>query len=82
MTSLSTQYQYYKVLFLIIEVLWATNALLLRSFCLTSPSLHPPTPTLISMDATMNSFHIPYSRWPPSAITTNENHYNFHVNGI
>jgi hypothetical protein len=54
----------------------------LRSFCLTSPSLHPPTPTLISMDATMTSFHIPYSRWPPSAITTNENHYNFHVNGI
>jgi hypothetical protein len=43
--------------------------------------LHPPTSTLISMDVTMTSFHTPYSCWPPSRVATNENHYNFHVNG-
>ncbi len=80
MTSLSTQYQSYKVFFLIIKVLWATKALLLPRFCLAS-SLQPPAPTLVSMDATMTSFHTPHSCWPPSGVTTNENHYNFHVNG-
>jgi hypothetical protein len=34
-------------------------------------------PALISMDATMISFHIPYSCWPPSDVNTNENHYIF-----
>jgi hypothetical protein len=81
MTTISTQYQSYKVLFLIIKVLWATKELLLPNFCLASPSLHPPTPTLISMDAIVTSFHTPYSYWPSSGVTTNENHYNFHVNG-
>jgi hypothetical protein len=75
MTTLSTQYQSYKVFFLIIEVLWVTKALLLPSFHLVSPSLHPPAPALISMAATMTSFHIPYSYWLPSGATTNENHY-------
>jgi hypothetical protein len=81
MTTLSTQYQSYKVLFLIIKVFWAKKALLLPSFRLTSLSLHPLALTLISMDATTTSFHTPYSYWPPSGVTTNENHYNFHVNG-
>jgi hypothetical protein len=81
MTTLSTQYQSYKVLFLIIEVHWATKALLLPSFHLTFPSLHPPMPTLVSMDAIVTSFHTPHSYWPPSGVTSNENHYNFHVNG-
>jgi len=81
MKTLSTQYQFYKVLFLIIEVLWATKALLLPIFRLVSPSLHPPTFALISMDVTVTSFHSPYSCWPPSGVTSNENHYNFHVNG-
>ncbi len=77
MTTLSTQYQSYKVFFLIIKVFWAKKALLLPSFRLTSPSLHPLGPTLISMDATSTSFHTPYSYWPPSGVTTNENHYIF-----
>jgi hypothetical protein len=81
MTTLSTQYQSYKLLYLIIEVLWATKALLLPSFCLVSPSLHPPTLALVSMDAIMTSFHIPYPYWPPSGVIINENHYNFYVNG-
>jgi hypothetical protein len=81
MTTLSTQYQAYKVVFLIIKVFWATKALLLPSFCLASLSLHPSAPTLILMDATMTSFHTPYSNWSPNGVTTNENHYNFHVNG-
>jgi hypothetical protein len=33
----------------------------LPSFRLTSPSLHPPTHALISMDAIVTSFHTPYS---------------------
>jgi hypothetical protein len=57
------------------------QGILLPSFHLASPSLHPPTLALISMDAIVTSFHIPYSYWPPSGVTTNENHYNFHVNG-
>jgi hypothetical protein len=57
MTTLSTQYQSYKVLFLIIEVLWATKALLLLSFHLVFPFLHPPTPALVSMDSIVTSFH-------------------------
>jgi hypothetical protein len=81
MKTLSTQYQSYKVIFLIIKVLWAMKALLLPSFYLASPSLPPPMPTFISMDAIMTSFHTPYSFWAPSGVTTNENHYNFHVNG-
>jgi hypothetical protein len=81
MTKLSTQYQFYKVLFLIIKVLWATETLLLPSFHLASPSIHPPASALVSMDATVTSFHIPYSCWPPSGVTINENHHNFHVNG-
>jgi hypothetical protein len=82
MTTLSTQYQSYKVLFLIIKVLWATKALLLPTcFCLAYPSLHPPTLAFVSMDAPLTSFHTPYSYWPPSGVTTYENHYNFHVNG-
>jgi hypothetical protein len=75
MTTLSTQYQSYKVLFFIIEVLWATKALLLPNFGLAFPSLHPPTPTLVSMVAVVTSFHTPYSSWPPSGVITNENHY-------
>ncbi len=81
MTTLSTHYQSYKVFFLIIKVLWATKALLLPSFDLTSPFLHPPALTLISMDATATSFHTPYSCWPPRGVIINENHFNFHVNG-
>ncbi len=81
MTTLSTQYQSYKVLFLIIKVLWATKTLLLPSFHLASPSLHRPTPAFISMDAIVTSCHTPYCYLPPSAITTNEIHYKFHVNG-
>jgi len=81
MTTLSTQYQSYKVLFLIIKVLWATKALLLPTcFRSASPFLHPRTLAFVSMDATMTSFHTPYSYWTPSGVTTNENHYNFHVN--
>jgi hypothetical protein len=41
----------------------------------------PPAHTLVSMDAIVTSFHIPYSYWASSGVTTNENHYNFHVNG-
>jgi hypothetical protein len=75
MTTLSTQYQSYKIFFLIIEVLWATKALLLPIFCLASPSLHPPALALVSMVVIVTSFHTPYSYWPPSDVTTNENHY-------
>jgi hypothetical protein len=53
----------------------------LPSFHLASSSLHLLVLALISMDATVTSFHTPYSSWPPSRVTTNENHYNFHVNG-
>jgi len=74
MTTLSTQYQSYKVVSLIIEVLWATKALLMSSFRLASLFLHPPT--FISMDATTTSFHTPYSYQSPSGVTTNDNHYN------
>jgi hypothetical protein len=81
MTTLSTQYQSYKVLFLIIEVLWATKAILLPSFHLAFPSLHQLMLALVSMDVIVTSFHIPYSYWPPNGVTINENHYNFHVNG-
>ncbi len=49
MTILSTQYQSYKVFFLIIEILWAMKALLLPSFHLTSPSLHPLALALVLM---------------------------------
>jgi hypothetical protein len=75
MTRLSTHYQSYKVLFLIIEVHWATNALLLPNFHLASPSLHSLVHALVSMTIAMTSFHTPYSYWPPSGVTTNENHY-------
>jgi hypothetical protein len=68
MTTLLTQYQSYKVLFLIIEVLWVTKVLLLPSFHLAAPSLHPPTLALVLMDATVTSFHIPYSCWPSSSV--------------
>jgi len=61
MTTLLTKYQSYKVLFLIIEVLWATKALLLPSFHLASPSLHPPMLALDSMNVVVTSFHTPYS---------------------
>jgi hypothetical protein len=27
------------------------------------------------MATTVTSFHTPYSCWPPSGVTTNENHY-------
>jgi hypothetical protein len=53
----------------------------LPSFHLASPSLHRPTPAFISMDAIVTSCHTPYCYLPPSAITTNEIHYKFHVNG-
>jgi hypothetical protein len=74
MTTLSTQYQFYRVLLWIIDVPWATKTLLLPSFYL-APFLHPPTLVLISMDAIVTSFHTPYSCWPPSGVITNENHY-------
>jgi hypothetical protein len=77
MTTLSTQYQFYKKHFMIIEVLWETKASLLPSFSFTSPFLHPPLHALISMDENVTSFHIPYSCWPPSDVPTNENHYVF-----
>jgi hypothetical protein len=75
MTILSTQYQSYKVFFLIIEVLWATKALLLPSFRLASLSLHSLMPAFVSMVTIVTSFHTPYSCWPPIGVTTNENHY-------
>jgi hypothetical protein len=75
MTTLSTQYQSYKVFFLIIEVLWATNALILPNFHLASLSLHLLVHALVSMTRTMTSFHTPYSYWPPNGVTINENHY-------
>ncbi len=74
MTTLSNQFQSYKAIFLIIEVLWATKALLLPSFCLAFPSLNPPTPALVSMATTMTSFHT-HSYWPPSGVIINENGY-------
>jgi hypothetical protein len=77
MTTLSTQYQSYKIIFLIIEILWATKALLLSSFRLASPSLHPLVLALISLDAIVTSFHTPYSYWPPNGVTIDENHYIF-----
>jgi hypothetical protein len=75
MTTLSTQYQSYKILLLIIKVLWATEALLLPSFHLASPFLHPLVPTLISFATTVTSFHTPNSCWPPSGVIRNGNHY-------
>jgi hypothetical protein len=74
MTTLSTQYQSYKVFFLIIKILWATKALLLPNFCLASPFLHQLMPTFISM-AIVVTFHTPHSCWPPSDVIGNENHY-------
>ncbi len=37
--------------------------------------LHPLVPTLISMDVVVTSFNTPYSYWPPSGISTNENRH-------
>jgi hypothetical protein len=45
MITLLNQYQFYKFSFLIIELLWATKALLLPSFYLTSCFPNPPPPT-------------------------------------
>jgi hypothetical protein len=67
--TLSTQNQSYKVFFLIIKVIWATEALLLPSFCLVSPFLHPLVLALVSMDAIVTSLHTPYSCWPPNGVT-------------
>jgi hypothetical protein len=54
-----------------------TIAKLLPSFSFFTPTI---TYTHL-MDATMTSFHIPYSCWPLNGVTINENHHNFHVNG-
>jgi hypothetical protein len=69
MTTLSNQYQSYKILLLIIEVFWATKTLLLPSFPLASPSQNPPLLAPISMITIMTSFHILYTCWPLGGVT-------------
>ena len=51
------------------------KALLSPSFHLASSFPNPPPPSPISMVVVVNSFHTPYSCWPPSGVTTNENRY-------